>query len=133
MHKGTYNKLAKFLKSNGYNVEEIYHPNEKYSDWFTPSYTEYYVTGKNITALFCTPNNAGTYPSTNAKIAADYAEDFNKWSQCPLIMDIEGIDHNKLLRELDMLGSLPDGMFHGGNPFTYQYEHGWYDYRVSSI
>jgi hypothetical protein len=74
-----------------------------------------YVTGNGIVAGFCTPHG-DVYPYLNWKIAADAAWEFDKWSKCPLVMDLP-VDYDELLDHLDHLGSREDYL-----NYSYPYE-----------
>jgi hypothetical protein len=130
-HKNNYKKLANFLKSHGYVVtetveEEISYPSLKI---YHASFKCWRVSGKGITAMFCTPNTS-SYRYVNGRFAAENERCFDKWSKAPLVMNMSGIDHEKLLKELELLGSeegyeISNG-FTGG-VFTYEVENGlWY-------
>jgi hypothetical protein len=91
-----FDTLVEELKKNGYRVEV----NEQ------PDYTIASVTGKNIRAGFCTPGSryAGYL---DGKIAADHVDCFDKWSKCPLIVNLPQDEEKmkSLLGFLEKLGT----------------------------
>jgi hypothetical protein len=126
-HKNNYKKLAKFLEQNGYRViereeEEVNIPSLKIHH---PGFKSWHVTGNGILAMFCTPNSS-SYPYIRGKIAADNVRCFDKWSKAPLVMNVAGIDYNRLLEALTLLGS-EEGYkvsnsydYLDSNPFPYE-------------
>jgi len=127
-HPGNYKKLQRALEQHGYNVEKkIIH---EYKSLFSLeinkkkiSYTFWRVTGKGIQAGFCTPNRE-SYISLSGHITADNIECFDKWSKCPFRMKIQNLDHEKLFKELEFLGT-PEGLeisdnFDENGVFTYE-------------
>lgn len=99
-HNHSYEKLARMLKDNGYTVTVT-----KEEPWkYYPPYNFYSVTGNGIKAGFCTPNKS-SYRSLNGRIAADNERCFDKWSKCPVVMNINGLNYEKLLISLAFLGS----------------------------
>jgi len=112
-HSGSHKKLAKELERRGYKVEKEYGFDYKYYYQNTkdnkkkPLYTFWRFTGKGVDGGFCTPNKQ-SYLSLRGHITADNTECFDKWSKCPLRMNIQTLDYEKLFKELELLGS-PEG------------------------
>lgn len=50
-------------------------------------------------------SNKSSYRSLNGRIAADNERCFDKWSKCPVVMNINGLNYEKLLISLAFLGS----------------------------
>jgi hypothetical protein len=71
---------------------------------------------KNITAGFCTPTNGDSFRYIDNRIAADNSHCFDKWSKCPLVMQLP-LDGNVLLEHLIWLGS-EEGYTHSN---SYEY------------
>lgn len=92
--------LVEFLRRDGYTVNTTKDQDSKNHTYFFA-----YVSGNGITGGFCTPNNE--YPYLSDKFAADNADCFSKWSDCPLVMDFP-INYENLLGYLRLLGS-PEG------------------------
>lgn len=128
-HRGNYKKLARELELRGYKVEKKYcfdfkysYPDIKYKNK-KPLYTFWKFTGKGVDGGFCTPNKQ-SYRSLSGHITADNIECFDKWSKCPLRMNIQTLDYEKLFKELELLGS-PEGFeisnnFDENGVFTYE-------------
>ena len=130
-HPGNYKKLQRALEQHGYKVEKevVYIHKYRYPDMVKnnkkPTYTYWQITGNEIYAGFCTPNKE-SYRYLSGYIVADNVECFDKWSKCPLMMKIQNLDHEKLFKELELLGS-PEGfkisdIFDPNHVFTYEFE-----------
>ena len=100
-----FEQLRKALEVAGFSVAHNEHEN----------YAELLISGNNIKAAACTPNNE-TYTSLNGRLSADHKDCFNKWSQCPLVVEIP-TDLNILIEHLKFLGS-KEG-FQLSNSFDY--------------
>jgi len=92
-----FTELVKFLRDHKYHVVV----NECKS--ISGKYKVAMVLGDNIKAAFCTPS-LEVYRYINNRIAADHVNCFDKWSKCPLIMELP-VDGEELLKHLKFLGS----------------------------
>jgi len=129
-HPGNYKKLAKELKQRGYKVEKkiVYEYKilkKSIRNTNKIDFVFWRFTGMGINGGFCTPNKQ-SYRSLNGHITADNIDCFDKWSKCPLRMNIQTLDYEKLFKELELLGS-PEGFeisdnFDENGVFTYEQE-----------
>jgi hypothetical protein len=94
MEKLEFTELVRFLRKHGYSIDIQVYGN---------SYKAAMVTGNNIRAGFCTPSRQ-VYTYINNRIAVDHVACFDKWSKCPLIMELP-VDGEELLKHLKYLGS----------------------------
>ncbi len=104
-------KLAEWLKSLGYQVvrTQVSNAHVAYSFWK--------VAGNNIVGAFCEPTRE-CYTQISGRFAADHVDAFDKWSKCPLVVDVNRkLDYESLKRHLLFLGS--DEGFHHSNTFAY--------------
>lgn len=102
-----FQNLVDFLLSNGFEVEDVSDEPRSYSyKWRFAR-----VKGKGIQGGFAEQNEEESYLYINGRFAADNAQCFNKWSQCPLIVKIPTTnkEREELLGYLDFLGH-PDGL-----------------------
>ena len=118
-----YRELAKELTKRGYKVKERREIFRPYID--LPEYRYWEVNGRGIVAVYCEENSAG-YPCTSNKIAADNAKCFDKWSCCPMYMNIDGINLETLFAAFKFLGT-QEGYefsnsyaFYDNNPLPYE-------------
>jgi len=103
--------LVKFLRAHGYEVEV--RQSRKHNAQGQPirgkkgQYGFALVTGRNIRAGFCEPNEGHSYRSLDGQIAADHQACFDKWAKCPLILPFPENDEQaqKLLALLERLAS----------------------------
>ena len=130
-HPGNYKKLAKELENHGYKVKKEMVYEHRYCNYEAidnkkkPLFTYWRITEKGIDGGFCTPNK-NSYIYLSGHITVDNAECFDKWSKCPLRMNIQNLDYEKLFKELELLGS-PEGFeisdnFDENGVFTYEQE-----------
>lgn len=81
------------------------------------------VTGKGIFAGFCTKHydnhTNSSYAEINGKISADNLQCFDKWSKCPLSLDLPSneVEMNFLIKRLEYWGS--EQGFNSSNNFDY--------------
>lgn len=74
------------LKKAGYKVKM---GNDKYRSAF--------FKGNNIEGGYC-EHNGESYATLDGRVAADHTECFNKWSQCPLVVELPtNLEEGKLL------------------------------------
>lgn len=101
-----YQAFAEQLTDLGYDVE--FKPSADYDTWL--------VSGKGIEGAFCEPNGGKSYATLDGKFAADNEKCFNKWSQCPLVVNLP-CDVEQLKGHLAFLGS--DAGYKHSNSFEY--------------
>jgi hypothetical protein len=98
--------FAKQLTTLGYSA--VFEQGADYDTWK--------VNGKGITGAFCSPNGGQSYSTLDGKFAADNNGCFNKWSQCPLVVNLP-CNVDELKQHLEFLGS-GEGYEHS-NRFEY--------------
>lgn len=97
-----FNNLVERLKKEGYTItlENNEHKKEQYI--FAR------ITGKSIYGGFCNKINSDEiYTYLNGKIAIDHEDCFDKWSKCPLNLEIPTNEEQMqyLLKQLEFWGS----------------------------
>lgn len=116
-----FDQLVEFLNANGYSVKVTTQKEFEYS--FSPNgepkkkterktYRFAFIDNNGILAGFCTPNE-DSYKYINNRISADNIDCYDKWSKCPLGMNLP-VDGDELLKHLKWLGS-PEGYEHSLN------------------
>lgn len=91
-----YFKLASTLVEIGYTIKAESH---------TPAYSFWRLENGFTVVGMCTPNDGISYTSLNGKIAADNIKCFDKWTKCPLVVNVDDLNLEELLKHLDFLGS----------------------------
>lgn len=118
-----FDQLVDFLNANGYSVKVTTHKESEYSVNSYPdeepkkkierrSYRFAFIDNNGIMAGFCTPNE-DSYKYINNRISADNIDCYDKWSKCPLSMNLP-VDGEELLKHLKWLSS-PEGYKHSLN------------------
>lgn len=93
--------LVDKLKEKGYKVVIKNHKLYKFAK----------IDGKNITGGFCSKHDENninsSYSYINGKISIDHKDCFDKWSKCPLVLEIPSNkgQMNYLLKQLEFWGS----------------------------
>ena len=64
------------------------------------------ISGKDIKGGFCEPNGE-SYWYLDGRVAADHSGCFNKWSQCPLVVELPTTEKEarELVKHLNWLGT----------------------------
>lgn len=129
----TFDDLVAFLRANGYQVQvdppPFYRMGAKTRAFEAEpnKYRSAWVYGRGIRGGFCEPNDH-SYWQLAGRFAADNKRKFNKWSQCPLVVEFPANDRQgrELLAMLRHLAS-PEGAKLSG---TYYLHEGLYQYPV---
>lgn len=114
-----FDELVDALRSDGYDVKVSIETGDI-------QYAFAQVTGKGITAGFC-EYAPDIYPYIANRIAADNSRCFDKWSKCPLVMQLP-VDYPVLKSHLQHLGSQEgydisnDYSYLDSNPYPYEME-----------
>lgn len=115
VNKKAFLVLVRFLRRHGYTVSlqlawTYYTVNdERTKHWFRTSKPRCLlaqVSRRNVTGGFC-PTNGHSYFYIDGRIAADHADCFNKWADCPLVMTLPrtASERRALLHHLRYLGT----------------------------
>lgn len=114
-----FEELVDALRSDGYDVNVSIESGDI-------EYAFAQVTGHGIRAGFC-EYAPDAYPYISNRIAADNFECFDKWSKCPLVMQLP-VDYAVLKNHLTHLGSQDgynvsnDYSYLDSNPYPYEME-----------
>lgn len=81
-----FKKMVEFLKNQGYFIKTQFV--QPWSDKRLSGYWYARIDGKSITGGFCEPNNSGCYVQINGRIAFDHVKCFDKWSKCPVSLEL---------------------------------------------
>lgn len=116
-----FDQLVEFLGANGYSVKVTEQKEFEYSaipneepkkKVVRNTYLFAFIDNNGILAGFCTANK-DSYKYLNNRISADNLDCYDKWSKCPLGMNLP-VDGEELLKHLKWLSS-PEGYKHSLN------------------
>jgi len=101
----SFQKLVEFLKDLGYSIKTTFV--EPWEDKRRPGYWYARIDGKSITGGFCELNHSGCYVHVNGRIAFDHVKCFDKWSKCPVSLELPQTmkDFEYIVDQLKYVGS----------------------------